>query len=398
MGKVPCRARSLRRLAVGAALLVLAAGAWAQTAPGETPVAPGALDAPPVSLGAGDASRRLLLNGFGVASFGWNAATGESSFEASALALSAFKSISDHLEVFAQLTVARESASPFLSDRPLEPRDVEAEIDNLQLRWRPSATAGLDVTLGKFDSPLAIERDDAPLNFQATESFTFAFARPVKFTGVALHDAFSPAFEGWAIVANGWDADTDNNRAKTGALYGLWSPSLAAHVGLGVIHGAEKDATGRDPRTTVVATLLFQPAPRVVWGGESVAGSEPHAGVDGGTGRWYGEMLFVHARFGSHWAATLRADLLDDPEGARTGTPQVLKSLTLSPQYLVGGGFYGLFRTLDRTSLRLPELAVRLDLRLDRSTEPVFAAAGTHGEGGGRRDHASATLQTVFVF
>jgi len=63
----------------------------------------------------------------------------------------------------------------------------------------------------------------------------------------------------------------------------------------------------------------------------------------------------------------------------------------------VGGGFYGLFRTLDRTSLRLPELAVRLDLRLDRSTEPVFAGGGTHDDAG-RRDHASATLQTVFVF
>jgi len=109
-------------------------------------------------------------------------------------------------------------------------------------------------------------------------------------------------------------------------------------------------------------------------------------------------MLFVHARFGPHWAATVRGELLDDRDGAGTGTPQVLRSLTLSPQYLVGGGFYGLFRTLDRTSLRLPELAVRLDLRLDRSTEPVFAANGTHGEGGGRRDHASATLQTVFVF
>lgn len=380
-------------LSLGAAVPVLS-----QTAPGETPITPGALDAPasPLDLG-GDASRRLLLNGFGVASYGWNAATGESSFEASALALSAFKSISDHLEVFAQLTAAREPASPFLADRPLEPRDISTDIDNLQIRWLPRATSGLDVTFGKFDSPLAIERDDAPLNFQATQSFTFDFARPVKFTGVSVHDAFSPAFEGWAIVANGWDADTDNNKAKTGALYGLWSPSLAAHVGLGVIHGAEKDATSRDPRTTAVLTLLFQPAPSVVWGGESVAGSEPHAGVDGDTGRWYGEMLFVHTRFGAHWAATLRADVLDDPQGARTGTPQVLRSLTFSPQYLVGGGFYGLFRTLDRTSLRLPELAVRLDLRLDRSTEPVFATNDTN-EGAGRRDHASATLQTVFVF
>jgi hypothetical protein len=397
MGKAPCR-RYLGSLALLVFLFLAGAAAQAQS-PGETPVDLGALDAgaaPAIVSGLGDdPSRRLVLGGFGAASFGWNADTGESSFDASALALSAYKAVSDRLSVFVQLTAARESASPFLADRPLEARDVSTDIDNLQLRWQPSGTSGLDLTFGKFDSPLAIERDDAPLNFQATESFTFGFARPVKFTGLAVHDAFSPHFEGWAIAANGADADTDNNRAKTGALYGLWSPSLAAHVGLGVIHGAEKDDTSRDPRTTVVGTLLFQPAPNVVWGGELVGGSEPHSAADGGTARWNGEMLFVHARCGSHWAATLRADRLDDAGGARTGTPQVLQSLTLSPQYLIGGSFYGIFRHLDRTTLRLPEVAVRLDLRYDRSTEPVFASSKDEV---GKRDHTSATLQTVFLF
>jgi hypothetical protein len=399
MGRAPCRERFLISMAL---LFLGSAAARAQGAPGETPVDLGALGAvgspavPSLPAGLGDdPSRRLVLGGFGVASLGWNAGTGESSFDASALALSAYKSIADHFDVFAQLTASRQPASPFLADRPLGSRDVSTDIDNLQLRWLPSSTSGLDLIFGKFDSPLAIERDDAPLDFQATSSFTFDFARPVKFTGLAVHDAFSPAFEGWAIVADGVDVDSDDNRAKTGALYGLWSPSLAAHVGLGVIHGAEKEGSSRDPRTTVVATLLFQPAPNVVWGGESVAGAEPGAGLGGGTARWYGEMLFVHARCGPHWAATLRGDLLDDAGGARTGTRQVLRSLTVSPQYLVGGGFYGIFRYLDRTTLRLPELAVRLDLRLDRSTAPVFAS---RTDGAGRRDHASAMLQTVFLF
>ncbi|HEY8019923.1 MAG TPA: hypothetical protein VIH93_02410, partial [Thermoanaerobaculia bacterium] len=72
-----------------------------------------------------------------------------------------------------------------------------------------------------------------------------------------------------------------------------------------------------------------------------------------------------------------------------------LKSFTLSPQYLVGGSFFGIFRYLDRTTLRLPETSVRLDLRYDRSTEPVFVS---RTDGVGRRDHTSATLQTVFLF
>jgi hypothetical protein len=391
-----------------AALLLAAGSVQAQSAPEvpqsapenpqavETPVSfgPDGAGAAPITLGD-DSGRRLVINGFGALAASFNNNTGESSFDPSTLALSFFKELSDRVSVFAQLTAAREAASPFLADPPPASRDVETDIDNLQLRFQPSLTSGLDIVVGKFDSPLAIERDDAPLNFQATSSFTFDFARPVKFSGIQLHDSFSPSFEGFAILSNGADVDADNNKAKTAALYGLWSPSLAAHVGLGVVRGAEEDGTSRDPRTTVIGTLLFQPAERVVWGGETVVGAEPAAGLDGGSARWYSQMLFVHARFGRHWAGTVRVDGLDDRDGARTGTRQVLKSFTFSPQYLVGGSFYGIFRYLERTTLRLPELSVRLDLRYDRSTAPVFAAKS---DGVGRRDHASATLQTVFLF
>ena len=86
---------------------------------------------------------------------------------------------------------------------------------------------------------------------------------------------------------------------------------------------------------------------------------------------------------------------MDDAGGSRTGVRQVLESVTVSPQFLLGSGFFGVFRYLDRTSLQLPGFTVRLDLRYDWSTEPVFA---TRVEDAGRRDHFSTTLQTVFLF
>jgi hypothetical protein len=379
----------------------------ALVAPGARPAAAqaqGAAEAPVESaaLGGGsplltfgeDPNRQLVINGFGVLGYDYDLNTDQSSFAASALALSFYKGITDHLTVFAQLTTSRGAPSPFLADAGAK-RDVATDIDNLQLRWQPWLESGFSITAGKFDSPMAIERDDAPLNFQATSSFTFNFARPVKFTGLAMHDALSPHFEVWALVANGWDQDVDNNKGKTGGLYALWSPSLRAHVGLGVLYGPEKDNKESDNRTAVVGTLLLQPAANWVVGAESVYGQEPHSAADGGLAKWYGEMAFTHLRFGRHWAATLRLDWFDDVGGSQTGTRQVLREITLSPQYLVGGGFYGIFRYLDRTSMRLPELALRLDLRRDRSSAPVFASrqAGT-----GRRDHAQATLQAVFLF
>jgi Putative beta-barrel porin-2, OmpL-like. bbp2 len=361
----------------------------------ESPVGLGSVESgsPLLSLG-NEPGRQLIINGFGVLNYDYNFNNDQNSFTDSAFALSLFKGISDNLAVFAQVTTSRNGPSPFLADAGAS-RDIATDIDNLQLTWRPAPASGLEVTAGKFDSPLAIERDDAPLNFQATSSFTFSFARPVKFTGLAIHDAVSPHFEVWGLVANGWDQDVDNNRGKTGGVYFMFSSSLAAHFGIGALYGPEKDNRETDNRAAVVATVLLQPTQTWVVGAESVYGEEPHSAADGGQAKWYGEMLFSHYRFGPHWAATLRLDYLDDAGGSRTGTPQVLRSYTLSPQYLIGGGFFGIFRYLDRTSLRLPEIAVRLDLRYDQSTAATFAS---RQDGVGKRDHAQATLQTVFLF
>ncbi len=351
----------------------------------------------------------LVINGFAAGNFNVNFNTDENSFESSALAVSLFRALSDRVSFFGQVTVHKEESSPFVEAggpariRPLASRHAAEEgdggsfstdIDNLQVSWAADPMRGLSIVFGKFDSPLAIERDDTPLNFQATPSFVFDFARPVKFAGLMARQTFSPKFEGYAILANGWDVDSDNNHAKTGALHGIWSPWPIAHFGLGVIHGAEKDRRTGDARTTGVATILVQQTDSWVWGEEFVYGSEPHSAEDGGTAKWFGDMFFTHHRLGKHWAFTLRIDYFDDIGGSRTGRRQILRSFTLSPQYLIGGGFFGIYRTLDRTSLRIPEVAMRLDLRFDRSTERVFASKTDEA----RRDNRSATLQVVYVF
>ncbi len=389
--------RFVRRLPIG----FLLAGLAAHVAGQEKPINPDSL--------AGEAAGKfgLTINGFAAGTFDYNFNTDENSFDASVLAVSLFRALSDRFSFFGQATVSKEEASPFVAPsgsariRPAarlsaggDTSSFQADIDNLQVSWAADPRRGLSVVFGKFDSPLAIERDDAPLNFQATPSFVFQFARPVKFTGLMARETFSPTFEGYAILANGWDVTSDNNRAKTGALYGVWSPLEIAHFGLGVIHGAEKDNRTGDPRTTGVATILVQQTDSWVWGEEFVYGSEPHSAADGGTASWFGDMFFTHHRLGRHWALTLRTDYLDDIGGSRTGRRQILRSFTLSPQYLVGGGFFGLWRTLDRTSLRIPELTVRLDLRLDHSTERVFASKTDEP----RRDNHSATLQIVYIF
>ena len=213
-----------------------------------------------------------------------------------------------------------------------------------------------------------------------------------------VHQAFSPRFEGFAILANGGDVSPDDNHGKTGALYGRWSPSLRSHLGLGVIHGEEGEEALA--RTAAVGTLLLQPAPSWVIGGETILGRQDR--LEGtGSDSWSGATLFVHHRFDrglgpvGRWAGTLRGEIFEDEDGSRTGVSQTVTSLTLSPQYLVGGGFYGVFHFLEGTTLRLPQLAVRFDLRWDHSDEKVFATDEAEELS---HDRYSANFQLVFVF
>jgi len=86
MGLHPCR-KHVRAASLALVwLAVSSASIHAQTAT-ETPVALGALDAGP-SLALGESGRKLLINGFGVAGYQFDANTSENGFDASALALS----------------------------------------------------------------------------------------------------------------------------------------------------------------------------------------------------------------------------------------------------------------------------------------------------------------------
>jgi len=392
-------------------LVTIAAAAWTPApanAEGETPVDLTALG------GASDGTdaSALQVHGFAVLDYSYDLKTHDNSANTSALALSLFRPTRNHrLNLFGQLTAHPPEEEPFVSGSdataslrfaPADESDaaaaaagsIETEIDNMLVTWTVSPRAGLDATFGKFDSPLAVERDDAPLNYQATTSFLLDFARPVKFTGAMLHEAFSPHLEAAAIVANGEDVTPDNNQAKTGALYGRYSPTLEAHLGLGVIAGDQE--TGL-LRTTTVATLVAQPASSWVVGGEGVLGGQDRPEGVAGRDTWSGALAFIHHRFpagGGHWAGTVRAEVLDDPDGLRTGIAQTLSSFTLSPQYLLGGGAYGIFHYLEGTTLPLAQVSVRADLRWDHSNHPVFAGSGDAVA----PDRYTADLQLAYVF
>jgi hypothetical protein len=99
-------------------------------------------------------------------------------------------------------------------------------------------------------------------------------------------------------------------------------------------------------------------------------------------------------RLGPTLGVTGRYDQLEDPDGLLTGTPQILRSVTIGPMWFFSSAQEGIFSNIEHTTFHLPQIALRGALRLDRSSQPFFADAA----GGLTRTDTKAVVEVVYVF
>ena len=229
------------------------------------------------------------------------------------------------------------------------------------------------------------------LNLIPTNSFNFELARPAKLTGLVARYTLSPRLAAALIAANGWDAAIDNNSGKTGGLRLEWLPAEGAAFGATALYGPEGAATNANPRTLVTADATVQRGSHLIVGGELNRGRQRTGAA---IASWTGGAVTAFWRLGRSTGLTVRGDLLDDPDGFTTGTPQTLRSLTVSPWYFYREAQEGIFSAIEHTSFRLPAFALRPALRFDHSTAAFFA----DHTGGFTRTHVSAVVELVYLF
>ena len=328
----------------------------------------------------GEESTPLTISGFAVGSTGYDKNLSQGSALASKLALSLFRPWSDQLYLFGQLTthlVAADSG----------PAETAIEIDNLIINWTPAHLSALSLSFGRFDAPIGFERDDEPLNLVPTSSFTFENARPVKFTGLMGRYALSPKVSVLGLVANGWDQDIDNNSGKTGGFKLQVFPSAGLALAGGVLYGPEEDATNASPRTLLSGDATWQPMSKLI------VQAEGHHGSQAGN-TWTGVVGQAFWRFGRSAGLTVRGDVMDDPDGFRTGTGQTLSSLTISPWYFYREAQEGVYSNIEFTNFRLPAFSLRPALRFDHSDQPVFEKK----DGSLSQSNVTAVVELVYIF
>lgn len=318
--------------------------------------------------------RPLQITGFGVADYGYSQRTGDNSAQAAKVAVALFRELSDKVWMFGQLTtaLATEGAEDL---GPGEEVPTEIEIDNLLINFTPGGGSGLSLSVGKFDLPLGFERDDEPLNLQATNSFNFELARPVKLVGAVGRWSVNPKLDVAAMVGNGWDAQVDENHAKTVGLRLGALPTEHSSFGVGGLFGPEGEQGETHDRWLLTGDYAIQPSRNWIIAGEANYGGEQDFVAEGESASWYGGTLTLFHRMSESFGTTLRGEVFRDPDGARTGDAQTLQSITFAPVYFIGSGREGIFANVEHTTFRIPRFQVRAEARLDHSSIDAFATS-----------------------
>ena len=225
------------------------------------------------------------------------------------------------------------------------------------------------------------------LHGDTTTSFTFENARPVKFTGLMARYTLNPKISILGLVANGWDQVADNNSGKTAGLKVQLFPTSGLAVAAGALYGPEQDSTNGSQRTLLTGDATWQPVPRLILQAEAHHGSQ--TGV-----KWTGVVGQGFLRVGRSTGLTVRGEVLDDPNGARTGTAQKLSSVTISPWYFYREAQEGVFSNVEFTNFHLPAFSIRPALRIDHSDQPVFEKK----DGSLVRSNLTALVELVYLF
>jgi len=319
----------------------------------------------------------VTVSGFAVGTADYDRVTRSNTFTAGKLGVSLFKSVGDAY-VFAQLTTALEDGAS------------STEIDNLLVSWTPHTANKWSLGFGRFDAPIGFERDDEPLNFIPTNSFNFTYARPGKLTGVQVHYTASPRVDVWAVAANGWDVTRDNNRGKTALARVQWIPIPWVTLGFTGVYGPERDSSDAHQRS-LLSTDLTVDRGRLIVGAEANLGKEQESG---GNPTWRGAAVTAFWRVARHVGVTARYDQMEDTNGLLTGTPQILRSVTVGPMWYFSSAREGIFSNIEHTRFHLPQVAVRAAVRADWSSTPFF----TDAKGAPQSSNTKAVVELIYVF
>ncbi|MCY2925413.1 MAG: outer membrane beta-barrel protein [Planctomycetota bacterium] len=266
---------------------------------------------------------------------------------------------------------------------------ADACADLLQLyaqAWFKTGTdSGLEVTFGKFLSPMGYETVAPETSPLYSHAYLFTYASPTAHTGVKLNYVVNSQASVYFGVVEGWDVWEDNNHAPSymvgGALAGAEQIDGHARDNFAwcVITGPEQADRVSHYRTAVDLVFTHYHTAALSQTIEGNIGLED-AVPDVGYAKWYGVAHYLTYTLCKYASATYRTEWFRDQGGSRTGVDGAWYENTL-----------GLNVTPFPDHSVLKNLSFRPELRWDYCNEAAFG-------GGERHNQLTAGMDLIFKF
>jgi hypothetical protein len=257
-----------------------------------------------------------------------------------------------------------------------------------QFWFKTGDESGLEMTVGKWGSPMGYETTDAVHAPFFSRSYLFNYAAPYTHTGVKANYIINPEYSAYFAIVEGADVFQDNNDAHTYMAGGTWNSAdkvddkSVNSFALNVMTGPEQDNNVHHFRTTVDGTFTHW------WTGKlsqtvnadfATEEEAPLSDGDVGRARWYGVAHYLGYTFNEYVTGTWRAEWFRDDGGSRSGFDGDVFENT-----------WGVNLTPFPADKVLKNLSVRPEFRWDFACDPAF--------GDNHRNQLTAALDVIYKF
>jgi len=245
------------------------------------------------------------------------------------------------------------------------------------------AARPIAVDVGKLNTPVGLEDNEAPTNWSYSRGLLFAFAEPTLHTGVRVTVAPAPTVGVSLYWVNGWNANfLDGSDLRTWAAALTWRPRAGLEIVLVYIGGWEHPPSLlADPHLTLRnlgdGYVVWTP---LRWLSVAASGDYGDDRARGGVSFW-GVAGYALARPTAWSWIAVRGEYLGDPDGFATGTRQSVTEETVTA---------ALQGHLERLAL-----GARFEYRHDSSSAFVFER---FTQPAGARDQHTLTLALLVGF
>ena len=226
----------------------------------------------------------------------------------------------------------------FIHSAGLGDPDDEVDLTEAYIDYRAPLGSGLGLRFGKFATYHGAEVIEARNNFNYSRSFLFNFAIPFTHTGFMAEYTFSKALTANLYLVNGWDVTNDNNKGKTvGARFAV-TPIEPFTMSFDFMYGPEQAENSSHNRFLFDWTGAFKATDKLTFMvNMDYAREEKDPLNNGRDSKWYGVAAYAKYDFTDFFSTAIRAEYFNDKDGVRTGIPQKLKEITVTPEFKVAG-------------------------------------------------------------